>query len=123
MISIYSLEHIIFLKKEKRKKIIIISFQLLILISFLFIWQLAADKNWINTFITSSPKEIIKTIIRLNDSNLWEHIWVTVYETLISFVLGTGLGILIATILWWNKYLQTIFDPYLTILNSLPKVA
>ena len=51
------------------------------------------------------------------------HIFVTVYETLISFGLGTFIGIFIATILWWNKYLYKIFDPYLTILNSLPKVA
>lgn len=119
----YSLEHKKFLKKEKVNKLIIIGFQILILILFIILWQLAANKGWINTFIVSSPKKILDTLISLNNAGLWEHIWVTIYETLISFILGTGLGILIATILWWNKYLQKIFDPYLTILNSLPKVA
>ena len=49
--------------------------------------------------------------------------FLTFYETLISFSLGTLLGILIASILWWNKFIAKIIDPFLTILNSLPKVA
>ena len=119
----YSREHKQFLKKIKREKLIVRSIQILILLLFLFLWQLAASKGWINSFITSSPKEIINTLIKLSNDNLFEHIWVTIYEPFISFGLGTIIGIFIATILWWNHYLFKIFDPYLTILNSLPKVA
>lgn len=119
----YSIEHKQFLKKIKREKLIVRSIQILILLLFLFLWQLAASKGWINSFITSSPKEVINTLIKLSNDNLFEHIWVTIYETFISFGLGTIIGIFIATILWWNHYLFKIFDPYLTILNSLPKVA
>ena len=119
----YSREHKQFLKKIKREKLIVRSIQILILLLFLFLWQLAASKGWINSFITSSPKEIINTLIKLSNDNVFEHIWVTIYETFISFGLGTIIGIFIATILWWNHYLFKIFDPYLTILNSLPKVA
>ena len=119
----YSREHKQFLKKIKREKLIVRSIQILILLLFLFLWQLAASKGWINSFITSSPKEVINTLIKLSNDNLFEHIWVTIYETFISFGLGTIIGIFIATILWWNHYLFKIFDPYLTILNSLPKVA
>ena len=119
----YSREHKQFLKKIKREKLIVRSIQILILLLFLFLWQLAASKGWINSFITSSPKAVINTLIKLSNDNLFEHIWVTIYETFISFGLGTIIGIFIATILWWNHYLFKIFDPYLTILNSLPKVA
>ena len=119
----YSQEHINYLKQEKRKNLIIRFFQIIIIVFFIFLWQLAANKEWINTFITSSPKAVIDTLISLTSQDLFGHIWVTVYETLISFSLGTFIGILIATILWWNHYLFKIFDPYLTILNSLPKVA
>lgn len=59
----------------------------------------------------------------LKDNNLWNHVWVTVYETLVSFILASGIGFIIASILWWNKTIAKILDPYLTILNSLPKVA
>lgn len=120
----YSLEHINFLKKRKKEKIIISLWQIFIFILFIVIWQMLANFNIINTFIFSSPKKILDTIINLyKNKNLFDNIWVTVYETVLSFSIATILGTIIATILWWNKRLQKIIDPYLTILNSLPKVA
>ena len=117
-------EHKIYLKKIKYKNILIKIIQILIITIFIFIWQLLADLNLINTFISSSPKQVLNTLIMLNSNgSLYHHIWVTFYETLISFSLGTLLGILIASILWWNKFIAKIIDPFLTILNSLPKVA
>lgn len=120
----YSKEHILYLKKLKKEKILIRIFQLLIIISFIIIWQFLADKEIINTFITSSPKKIIQTIFSLHKTgDLYHHIFVTIYETLFSFIIGTLLGFIIATILWWNKFLSKVIDPYLTIINSLPKIA
>lgn len=113
-----------YLKKKKQTKILIISVQILILIFLISLWQYAANNNLINTFITSSPKNILTTIIQLyNDNNLFQHILITTYETIISFSLGTILGILIAIILWYNKIISKIIEPYLTIINSLPKVS
>ena len=120
----FSIEHIKYLKKRKIEKIIILISQVLIFILFFGIWQILANTEKINTFLTSSPSSIYKTLINLyNSNNLFNHIYVTIYETLISFGLSILIGIFIASILWWNKYLYKIFDPYLTILNSLPKVA
>ena len=120
----YSKEHIIFLKKLKKEKTIITFFQILIPIVLIIIWQMLADFNIINTFIFSSPKKVLDTIINLyKQKNLFNHIWVTTYETIISFSVATILGTVIATILWWFKRLQKVIEPYLTILNSLPKVA
>lgn len=120
----YSKEHIFFIKKIKLEKRLVRFFQFSIVVLFIIIWQILADLNIINTFIFSSPKMVVKTIINLHkENNLYHHIWVTTYETLISFSIGTIIGCLIATILWWNKFLAKILDPYLTILNSLPKVA
>lgn len=120
----YSKEHLFFIKQQKKKQRLVRLFQFLIIILFIIIWQLLADFNIINTFIFSSPKMVVKTIINLHqENNLYHHIWVTTYETLISFSLGTILGCSIASILWWNRFIAKVFDPYLTILNSLPKVA
>ncbi len=113
-----------YLYKLKLNKILIIITRLSILLFSIILWQYLANKNIINTFITSSPKEVLNTIIKLyNSNNLFHHIKVTVYETLISFTLATILGILISIILWWNKFIDKVIDPYLTVLNSLPKVA
>ena len=120
----YSKEHMNFLRKLRKEKFIVTLFQTLIFITFIAIWQILADFNIINTFIFSSPKKILNTIINLyNNKNLFSHIWVTIYETFLSFSIATILGVIVATILWWNKKIQKVIEPYLTILNSLPKVA
>ncbi len=119
-----SKEHKNYLKKRKKEKIIILLSQLLLITTLLIIWQYLADKKIINTFITSSPKKVLETIVYLYKSNnLFKHIGITTYETIISFTLGTLLGLLIAIILWYNKFIAKVLDPYLTIINSLPKVS
>ena len=117
-------KHIKYLKKIKRNTLLIKLTQFSILILFIIIWQLLSDYKIINPFIFSSPKKVIECLISLhNANNLYNHIFITVYETFISFLLGTLLGILIASIMWWNKFLAKVIVPYLTVLNSLPKVA
>lgn len=119
-----SLEHQIYLKKIRRNKIFVLTVQLLLIIVALLLWEFCAKTGVINSFISSSPSEIISTIIHLHQTNnLWQHIGITVYETLLSFGLATIFGILIATFLWWNPFIAKVLDPYLTIINSLPKVA
>ena len=113
-----------YLRRLKIKKILVYSVQLLIIIGFNILWEYTANRGIINTFIYSSPSRIFITISELyQQHNLFNHIWVTVYETVISFSLATILGTFIAIILWYSKFLYKVFDPYLTVLNSLPKVA
>lgn len=120
----YSNEHKRYLKKLKLNKILIITIQILIITSLIIIWEILAKKNIINTFLSSSPSIIFKTIIDLfKNNNLISHINITFLEVIVSFLLSTLIGILIATIMWWNKTLSKILDPYLTVLNSLPKVS
>lgn len=120
----YSDEHKSYLKRIKLRKFFIRFTQIFIIILLISIWQIAADLNLINTFIYSSPKAILNTIISLyNDGSLLHHIWVTLYEVLVSFAIGTIIGIFIATLLWRFNFLAKVMDPYLTVLNSLPKVS
>lgn len=113
-----------YLRKIKRDKILVILSQVFILVFLIWLWQYASDKGYINTFISSSPKNVISTIVDLyNSNNLFIHIWITLYETIISFLLGTILGIIVAIIMWYSKFLSRVIDPYLTIFNSLPKVS
>ena len=120
----YSLEHISFLKKRKKEKIVITTFRILIIFSFLIMWEILARFNIINTFLFSSPSRIINTIIKLfNNGELFKHIFITLYEVFISFSLASILGIIIASILWRFNKLSRIVEPYITIINSLPKVA
>lgn len=120
----YSREHKLYLRKKKVRKILVIFTQILLAALLITIWELLAKYKVINTFITSSPSKVLSTIISLyNDNNLFNNIWTTIYETLISFSLGTIIGIITATILWYFNFIYKVLDPYLTILNSLPKIA
>ena len=120
----HSREYELYLKRLKRNKFLVVITQILILVFLIFIWEYLSRSNIINAFIYSSPSKIVNTIIKLyNDNNLFNNIWITVYETIISFVLATLLGTIIAIILWCSKFLYKVIDPYLIVLNSLPKVA
>jgi len=122
--STYSEEHKIFLKKIKKRKYLIYLTQGLIVITLFLIWELLAKFNIINTFLFSSPSSIFTTISSLIEANNFvNHILVTLYEILISCSLSLIIGFIIATVLWWNDFIAKVIDPYLTILNSLPKVA
>ena len=112
-----------YLRKVKMQKIIILGSQVLLLIAFLGLWEFVADKGMIDSFITSSPSRIVKTFANFSSNNLFEHIEVTCYETVVGFTLGTVMGLIIAIILWWSKFIAKVLDPYLVVLNSLPKVA
>ena len=120
----YSKEHLNYLKSIRKQNITILILQILVFIAFIILWQLLSDLKIINTFIFSSPKKVIYTIINLyNTKNLFRHIGITIYETVLSFSIATIIGTLIATLFWWFEKLHKVFEPYLTILNSLPKVA
>ena len=113
-----------YIKKYKRRKKHILFTQIMIFILFIVIWELLARYELINTFIMSSPSRVIKTIINLyQTNNLFNHIWVTLYETILAFTLTLIISILVSIILYKSDFLAKVVDPYLTLLNSLPKVA
>ena len=117
-------EHLAYLKIVKRRKTAIRTTQISILIVFLVLWEVAADLKWIDPFITSQPSRIFHTLQNLlRTGELWKHVSITLYETIVGFLVGTILGTLIAIILWWSDFIAKVADPYLVVLNSLPKVA
>jgi len=114
----------LFLKKIRRKKIFIIITQIIIVSLFFLIWEILAHKGLINEFIFSRPSKIFTTIFNLyQQNNLFNHIFTTLYEIIIAFFLGIFLGFISAIILFEFPTLAKIMDPFLTMLNSLPKVA
>lgn len=120
----YSVEHKNYLKKLKKEKFIITFFKIFIIVFLLILWELLARFNIINTFLMSSPSKVMITTIDLfKNYDLISHIFITSYETILSFSIATLIGIIVASIFWINKTIAKIFDPYLTVLNSLPKVS
>lgn len=96
----------------------------LLFLGFLILWEISARLGWIDSFIFSSPSEIWLTFLRmLKDQSLFTHIGITLAETLVSFVFTVLLGIGTAVLLWACPRLSRVLEPYLVVLNSLPKSA
>ncbi|MCM3767093.1 ABC transporter permease [Neobacillus niacini] len=99
-------------------------YQAIIFLVFFSGWELLSKKQWIDPLIFSSPSKITTLLInKIQDGTLITHIGVTLTETILGFILGTLLGTILAAILWWSPFLSKILDPYLVILNAMPKVA
>lgn len=112
-----------YLKKLKIRKFEILMTQISIVVIFIALWEILANTGKIDSFITSQPSRILKTFLNLSSNDLLEHLKITCIETLVGFLLGTGLGFIIAIILWWSPFISKVSEPFLVILNSLPKVA
>lgn len=105
----------------KRKVLFV---QIIVVAIFLMAWEVGSRFGFINSFIFSSPSHIIETLISLfQTGELAVHAWVTLKEILISFALGIGIAFIISIIMYLSKFFANVIEPFLTMLNSLPKVA
>ncbi len=119
-----SVERLAYLKKVRNRKMATLLVQLVILVVFFAVWELAARFKLIDSFITSQPSRMLKTLTNLyQGGELFKHIGVTLGETVAGFVMGTLLGTFIAILLWWSEFSARVLEPYLVVLNSLPKIA
>ena len=119
-----SKEQASYLKTLKQKSAFVATMRIALLAVLLGLWELSATLQWVNPFITSSPSRIIKTIVQLYKSgDLFYHVGTTLWETLAGFTIAVVLGYSIALLLWWSDALRKITEPYIVVLNALPKIA
>lgn len=98
--------------------------QAALLVLFFGLWETASRLGWIDSLLFSSPSRVFQLFYeKVLDGTLLVHIRVTLWETVVGFILGTLLGTAIAALIWWSSFLSRVLDPYIVVLNSLPKVA
>ena len=115
--NIYQLK----IKKEKRH---ILLFQISIVLLTFILWELFAFLGFLDKFLFSCPSEIISLLIEnIKSKEIFIHIGYSLLETLIALFIGTIIGITIAILLWFSPLASKIFDPFLVVLNALPKTA
>ena len=114
----------LFIKAHKRHHFLVGFYRILLFVIFLLLWEYSATAGHIDSFFFSSPSGIIACIYRLaTEEELFFHISTTLFETTVSFLLVMLVSLLTATLLWYSDYFSEILEPYLVILNSLPKSA
>lgn len=108
----------------KREQKTIIIWQVLILVVFFASWELLSRYYIIDPLLFSSPTKVAVMLQeKFFDGSMINHLQITIFETILGFIIGTLAGIILATVLWWSIRISRILDPYLVILNAMPKVA
>ncbi len=116
--------HAAFLRREKKNAAVIRAARAGVLLLLLGIWELAAATEIVDPFIISSPSRVAATVAELwKNGSLLYHVGTTLWETLAGFAIAVSLGSLIALTLWWSERARKIFEPYIVVINSLPKIA
>ncbi|MBN2982480.1 ABC transporter permease [Cohnella algarum] len=117
-------QYVRYLQKQRRRKWAIALSRLAVLAVFLGLWEAAAALKWVDSMLTSRPSQLVSSFRELAfDGNLLHHAWVTTLETLIGLVVSMAAGTLIAILFWWSTYASKVLEPYMVVLNALPKVA
>lgn len=124
MKNVCSKEHLSFLQKRRRELALVWILRLGVLVLLLGAWELVTALGWVDPFLMSSPSRIGTTIASLyRDGTLFYHIGVTLWETLAGFAIAVALGFSVALLLWWSERLRKVLEPYIVVINALPKIA
>ena len=102
----------------------IVATQLGILIGLIALWQIAAERGWIDGFFWSKPSDIYATLIKFfTEGDAWTDIGFTFRSTILGFLLGTTVGSLLGLSFWWSRNYAAVVQPYIICFEALPKLA
>jgi len=119
-----SSEHAQYLRRTRQVKAMVVLLRVSIFAGVFVLWEVAARLGWMDAFVTSQPSRAFATAMNLaRRGELAMHLGYTVGETAAGFVLGTLMGVVVAVFLWWSPFLSRVLEPYVVVLNSIPKVA
>jgi NitT/TauT family transport system permease protein len=116
------------LRRERRDRIAVRTAQLVLLVVFLALWEILPQARIINPLLTSYPSALWPTFLDLlketpQQPSILSHTWATLLATVIGFTAAMVIGTIIAAVLWWWSNLYKVLDPYLVVVNAMPKTA
>ena len=113
-----------YLKDRKKEAFNIHFLQIFLLVAFLIFWEVGAQLGFIDDFLFSKPSAVWNILVKyVSNGEIFKHLGISLYETIVGLIIGTCSGLFIAICLWWSEKLAKIFDPFLVVLNALPKTA
>ena len=115
-----------FLRRVRLRRRLILVCQVLALLGFVLVWEIAPRAHWVNPMLTSYPSAIWPAFVEMvgaEDNNILYHTWITLIETVVGFAISMVLGVAIAMSLWWWEFLYRVVDPFMVVANALPKIA
>jgi NitT/TauT family transport system permease protein len=119
-----SAQYLTHLRAVRRTRWMVLGGRLLLLVLFLIAWEIAPRMHWVNPMLTSYPSALWPTFLGLlREGRLFHHVQATLVTTVVGFLAGMLLGLLVAVVLWWWSFTQRVLEPYLVVANAMPKIA
>ena len=119
-----SVQYARYLRAQKRAARLVRLSRLSVLAAFLALWELAAALQWVDPMLTSKPSSLASSFMQFSlEGNLLRHTWITGVETMVGLMVSMAAGTAIAVLFWWSSYASKVLEPYMVVLNALPKVA
>src|ERR1700737_4856925 len=113
-----------YLRGLRHRTRIVQTWQIGLVALFLGVWEIAPRAGWINPMLTSYPSAVARTLlVMLQDGTLVLHTRTTLSEIMIGFCGGMVLGLVCAVALWSSPFLYRVLDPFVVVLNGVPKIA
>ena len=98
--------------------------RLLLIAVFLAMWEAVVRVFEIPMFILPTPSSVFTALWRGIASSLYvDHVWITLSETLLGFVLGTSLAFVFGTVIALSRPVEYFLYPFIVMFQSMPKVA
>lgn len=111
-------------RRSKTTSITVVTVRVAILAVLLGGWEWASRSETIDPLFFSSPGQITSYLsATFAGQEIWTHIIITMRETFYGFAIGSGLGVIAGLALVQFRFLARVAGPFLTVLNSLPRVA
>jgi NitT/TauT family transport system permease protein len=118
--------YVAFLRRVRLRRRLILTCQIVLVVLFFALWEIAPRAHWVNPVLTSYPSAIWATFFELlgdPDNGIMRHTWITLLETVVGFTLSMVLGVGVAILMWWWEFLYRVIDPFMVVANALPKIA
>lgn len=98
--------------------------QLCLVAGFLVLWEVCARKTWVNPLFTSYPSAVWAGFVAMvQEGGFFRHVAVTTTEIVVSFVVSTVAGVILAVLLWLQPFTRRVLAPFVVVVNAIPKIA
>jgi len=111
----------------RRRRILVNSIRVLILVVFLVGWQFLTTVGIIDPFFWGQPSGIWNQLVTwvtqgTAQGPLWQQIFATLVEAILGFFIGGVLGVIFGIVLGRNRFLADVLGIYIKALNSIPRI-
>ena len=109
-------------------RLTLLSLQILVAVVALTLWQVFATveifgKVLLPPFFFSTPLDVAAQVVKwFSTGTIWKHLIITLWESMLAFVIGSTLGVLVGFWFARQPLIAAIFDPYVKMMNALPRV-